>query len=391
VTEVAPHIRGSSLFLRIVLSVAVLAAIASVGLVAATASPATAAKLPVSNVTCDESGGLTFSPPLTPVGTPGRHEKIAFTETLTGCRGGPGTNVPSSPQLVKTKPIKLPATMVGSKTVVGDCQLLGPQLSQTSSKQTIDWSTQFRKTAFDFVSRLMEEEGIYYFFKHDDGKHTLVTLGLTSASSRALGNCIAGSGGPLISVAFDRTISSVIDGGTVLTTGGVGGTQVAVGDLLSSNVVGGPNCTSANSEARVESNPAVHGTAILELTSITFTNCTIDMGPGVGTLPAAVLVNGLPWSMSIVDGSGDPASLSIVSLTISVNGGAASCSYAAPASPVGTYDDGTSSINFNGSVLAFTGGTGLLAANCPSSPLKAPSFSSVVDSSQTGSPAVFAN
>ena len=28
--------------------------------------------------------------------------------------------------------------------------------------------------ALDFVSRLMEEEGIYYYFKHEDGKHTLV-------------------------------------------------------------------------------------------------------------------------------------------------------------------------------------------------------------------------
>ena len=37
-----------------------------------------------------------------------------------------------------------------------------------------DYCVQYRETAFNFVSRLMEEEGIAYFFKHDNGKHTLV-------------------------------------------------------------------------------------------------------------------------------------------------------------------------------------------------------------------------
>ncbi|MGJ5820705.1 type VI secretion system tip protein TssI/VgrG [Paludibaculum fermentans] len=34
--------------------------------------------------------------------------------------------------------------------------------------------TQYRETHFSFLSRLMEEEGIYYFFQHEKGKHTLV-------------------------------------------------------------------------------------------------------------------------------------------------------------------------------------------------------------------------
>ena len=33
-------------------------------------------------------------------------------------------------------------------------------------------SVQYRETDFNFVSRLMEEEGIFHFFKHEDGKHT---------------------------------------------------------------------------------------------------------------------------------------------------------------------------------------------------------------------------
>lgn len=37
-----------------------------------------------------------------------------------------------------------------------------------------DYCVQYRETDFNFVSRLMEEEGICYFFDHARGKHTLV-------------------------------------------------------------------------------------------------------------------------------------------------------------------------------------------------------------------------
>jgi type VI secretion system secreted protein VgrG len=35
------------------------------------------------------------------------------------------------------------------------------------------YCVQYRETAFDFISRLMEHEGIYYYFSHENGKHTL--------------------------------------------------------------------------------------------------------------------------------------------------------------------------------------------------------------------------
>src|SRR5262249_33848446 len=37
-----------------------------------------------------------------------------------------------------------------------------------------DYCTQYRESDFAFASRLMEEEGIYYYFKHEEKKHTLV-------------------------------------------------------------------------------------------------------------------------------------------------------------------------------------------------------------------------
>jgi type VI secretion system secreted protein VgrG len=43
-----------------------------------------------------------------------------------------------------------------------------------------DYCVQYRESDFDFASRLMEEEGIYYFFKHADGSHQMVVSDSTT-------------------------------------------------------------------------------------------------------------------------------------------------------------------------------------------------------------------
>ena len=42
-----------------------------------------------------------------------------------------------------------------------------------------DYCVQYRETDFDFASRIMEEEGIYYFFTHADGSHKMVVADAT--------------------------------------------------------------------------------------------------------------------------------------------------------------------------------------------------------------------
>ncbi len=43
-----------------------------------------------------------------------------------------------------------------------------------------DYCVQYRESDFAFASRLMEEEGIYYFFKHSDGDHQMVVSDIVS-------------------------------------------------------------------------------------------------------------------------------------------------------------------------------------------------------------------
>jgi type VI secretion system secreted protein VgrG len=56
------------------------------------------------------------------------------------------------------------------------------QDSLTGSYESRDYCVQYGESAFNFVSRLMEEEGIWYFFTHEDGKHTLVLADDASAA-----------------------------------------------------------------------------------------------------------------------------------------------------------------------------------------------------------------
>jgi type VI secretion system secreted protein VgrG len=53
--------------------------------------------------------------------------------------------------------------------------------SLTGSYDPQEYCVQYRESDFNFVSRLMEHVGIFYFFEHENGKHTLVLADSTSA------------------------------------------------------------------------------------------------------------------------------------------------------------------------------------------------------------------
>ncbi len=48
------------------------------------------------------------------------------------------------------------------------------ELNQTYPER--EYCVQYRETAFNFVSRLMEEEGIFYYFAHENGRHEMVIV-----------------------------------------------------------------------------------------------------------------------------------------------------------------------------------------------------------------------
>ncbi|MCF7534088.1 type VI secretion system Vgr family protein [Pseudomonas petrae] len=50
-----------------------------------------------------------------------------------------------------------------------------------------EYCVQYRETSFDFVSRLMEQEGIYYFFRHEKDRHVLVLADAYGAHQPAPG------------------------------------------------------------------------------------------------------------------------------------------------------------------------------------------------------------
>jgi len=51
----------------------------------------------------------------------------------------------------------------------------------TGNYDPLEYCVQYSETDFNFVSRLMEQYGIFYFFKHEDGKHTMVVADSVSA------------------------------------------------------------------------------------------------------------------------------------------------------------------------------------------------------------------
>jgi type VI secretion system secreted protein VgrG len=63
--------------------------------------------------------------------------------------------------------------------------------SLSATYEPREYCVQYRETDFNFVCRLMEQYGIFYFFQHENGKHTLVLADSPSANQSCPGQAKA--------------------------------------------------------------------------------------------------------------------------------------------------------------------------------------------------------
>ena len=73
------------------------------------------------------------------------------------------------------------------KQVFGDHSTADFKIELTSTYRKWTYCVQYRETDFNFVSRLMEEEGIYYYIRHTDGHNTVVLTDSTSKHTATAG------------------------------------------------------------------------------------------------------------------------------------------------------------------------------------------------------------
>jgi type VI secretion system secreted protein VgrG len=73
------------------------------------------------------------------------------------------------------------------QAVVGQYGFSDFKLKLNGSYSPRDYCVQYRETDFNFLSRLLEFEGIYYFFEHEDGKHLMVLADDANAHSKFKG------------------------------------------------------------------------------------------------------------------------------------------------------------------------------------------------------------
>jgi type VI secretion system secreted protein VgrG len=66
------------------------------------------------------------------------------------------------------------------------------KLSLNGSYSPMEYCVQYRETDFNFISRLMEQNGIFYFFQHAMGKHTMVIADSSSIHEPCPGQESAG-------------------------------------------------------------------------------------------------------------------------------------------------------------------------------------------------------
>ncbi|WP_055526233.1 hypothetical protein [Streptomyces graminilatus] len=189
----------------------------------------------------------------------------------------------------------------------------------------------------------------------------------------------------------------------VLTYGSAGGSAISVGDVLTSSLASGTSatmktslggnsgitCSASALSATVTSNPAAPGTATESATSQTFGGCTSNVFGVTGV--QSLTVNGLPYNTSASsDGTVKvtPSAGSAIQTTVVLSTllGSVTCVYRAPSlSAVSNNSD--TSLTFTNQEFTKSSGSFL----CNNKGYFSATYAPVVDSSVSGSPAVYTN
>lgn len=195
------------------------------------------------------------------------------------------------------------------------------------------------------------------------------------------------------------------DASAVLTTGSLGGTAIAVGDVLSATVktsttadfntaaggTTGVKCAESAFIAAVVDNPAAPGTATESTTAHTFASCTANI-VGV-TAVNGVTVDNLPYGTTVssdgtVTVSGTETAPIQTTLTLGTILGSISCVYQANSGSItGATSNEDNSISFKDQAFSKTSGSIL----CPSSGFFTATYAPVLDTTVGVSPVVFTN
>jgi len=189
------------------------------------------------------------------------------------------------------------------------------------------------------------------------------------------------------------------DSGAVLTVGGAGGTNVAVGDTVVAALAAGTkatfystptgttgvSCSASSFSSTVTQNPSAPGVAVESLDAQTFGSCTTNVFGA--TSVRSVTLNNLGYTVS-VDGSTNavtvsPGSAGPIQATVSIGTilGSVTCVYRPVAgSLAGTADNATNSISFVNQQFNKISGSAL----CLSTAYWTASYSPVTDTTQGG-------
>jgi hypothetical protein len=309
------------------------------GLTATLATPSFATAPSVGSVMCNDQGSISFNPPLTPSGTPGKKEKVSISETLSNCQSS-NPSVTITNALVKVKTIKLPAEVAGTngadegEKVVGACdnieeELSGLTLPDVRIDLTYDavnqlFSSRRKETenelAFLPMTPALDDEAPFVSQVSGGG---FVSLYISQTSSQALESCISGSGGPISTLTSVPTPGGFVLGPTVLTSGRLGGPSVPVGAQVSYSV-SLSDCNPFTATGTVTEDPPA-GLSTELLAEIYNLSAGTSI-PNACTIPAGALGNAVgtlnfpsqPYVIQISGTSGFPVVIPNLTFSVSV-------------------------------------------------------------------------